>query len=190
MLKTLPFTKAMFNYILTFWIFVDLLSKNLASTLLTEKINLIFGDFVYFFYTTNPGIAFSIYIPPLILKILTIILIIFIFYYYKSEKDNIKESIPSPLHSEVLPFKKGRLLDVSFALILAWAIWNAVERILYSEVTDFIGVKYFAVFNLADSFITIWAILYIIYEFRGSRKNSPKIDHPLTPSLLRRGNKK
>ncbi|MDR0771778.1 MAG: signal peptidase II [Candidatus Peribacteria bacterium] len=30
-----------------------------------------------------------------------------------------------------------------------------MERIFFGEVTDFIGVKYFAVFNLADSFIFI-----------------------------------
>jgi signal peptidase II len=29
-------------------------------------------------------------------------------------------------------------------------------------VIDFIGVKYFAIFNLADSYITIGAMLYII----------------------------
>ncbi len=57
--------------------------------------------------------------------------------------------------------KKNRIIDISFALILAWAIWNWIERVFLSRVIDFVWVKYFAIFNLADSMITIWAVLYI-----------------------------
>jgi signal peptidase II len=64
------------------------------------------------------------------------------------------------------------LIDISFGLILAWAIGNGIERVFRWYVIDFIGVEYFSVFNLADSFITIGAILYIYYLYK---KTSP---HP------------
>jgi len=141
----------MFYLILIIWVILDLYSKNLALNYLQNKINILW-DFLYLQYVENTGIAFSTQIP--FLKILTIVLIIGIFVYYFKERNNTKNK---------------KLLDLSFWLILAWAIWNAIERIFYWKVVDFLWVKYFSVFNLADSFITIWAILYLYLEFR--RKN-------------------
>jgi len=136
----------MFYLILIIWIILDLFTKYLANIYLQDQIN-IFGNLVYLKYVENPWIAFSIVIPLLLLKILTIILIFWIFLYYLKEEAK----------------KKNLIIDLSFWLILAWAIWNGIERILNSRVIDFIWVNWFSVFNLADSFITIWAILYILY---------------------------
>jgi len=138
----------MFYLILIIWIILDLYSKNLALNFLQEKINILW-DFLYLQYVENIGIAFSTQVPYL--KFLTIILIIGIFVYYFNERK--KE-------------KNKYLLDVSFWLILAWAIWNGIERIFYWKVVDFLWVKYFSVFNLADSFITIWVVLYLYLEFK------------------------
>lgn len=133
------------------WIIIDLLSKKLASIYLLEKINLIW-DFLYLKYILNPWIAFWIELNSLILKILTIILIIWIFYYYLREEKK----------------KKNKFIDLSFWLILAWAIWNAYERIFNSQVIDFIWIKYFSIFNLADTYITIWAILYLFIIYKNN----------------------
>jgi len=138
----------MFYLILIIWIILDLYSKNLALNFLQEKINILW-DFLYLQYVENTGIAFSTQIP--FLKILTIILIIVIFVYYLNERK--KE-------------KNKSLIDLAFWLILAWAIWNWIERILYWKVIDFLWVKYFSVFNLADSFISIWAIILIYYYYK------------------------
>ncbi len=135
-----------FYCIIIIWIILDLLSKYYASIFLNEKVNIIW-DFLYLFHIKNDGIAFSINIP--FLKIVTIVLILGIFYYYFTEEVS----------------KKSLVIDISFWLILAGAIWNAIERILYSQVTDFIAVQWFAIFNIADSLITIWAILYIYYLY-------------------------
>ena len=133
----------MFYLIIIIWVFLDLFTKNLAFNGLQEKVNVLW-DFLYLQYFENTGIAFSTQIPGL--KYLTILLIIWIFYYYFLEKKNIKNK---------------KLLDWSFWLILAWAIWNWIERVFNWYVIDFIWVKYFSVFNLADSFITIWAVIYL-----------------------------
>lgn len=138
----------MFYWIIIIWVILDLFTKNIALNNLQEQIN-IFSDFLFFKYVENTGIAFSTQVPGL--KYLTIVLIVWIFYYYFSEK-------------KVTENKK--LIDLSFWLILAWAIWNWYERILNEKVIDFIWVKYFSVFNLADSFITIWAIIYLYLILR------------------------
>ena len=134
----------MFYIIIVIGVILDLFTKNLALNYLQDRVDILW-NFLYFKYVENTGIAFSTQIPGL--KYLTIILIIGIFYYYFYEKKNIKNK---------------KLLDLSFWLILAWAIWNWIERIFNEKVIDFIGVKYFSVFNLADIYITIWAFIYLL----------------------------
>lgn len=129
--------------------FFDLYSKFWAKTNLHEYIN-VFYNLVYLKYSQNSWIAFSIPLTWLFLKIITILIIISIFIYYLKY-----ESI-----------KKNKLIDLSFWLILAGALANAYERIFNWIVIDFIWVQYFAIFNLADSFISIWVILYLLVEMR------------------------
>lgn len=132
---------------------VDTITKLSAQYYLTEKINILW-DFVFLEYALNTWIAFSIQLPIILLKILTIVLIIAIFYYYKTEKKL---------------QKNNKLLDVSFWLILWWALWNAYERVMYEQVIDFLWVKYFAVMNFADIFISLWAILYIFFMYKNNK---------------------
>lgn len=152
----------MFYIILIIWVILDLLTKNLASVYLQNKINILW-DFVYLQFTLNPWIAFWIEIYPLLLKLITISLIILIFYYYKYEKKQYNLPLPKGV-----PEGGGIILDISFWLILAGAIWNWIERVVSSNVIDFIWVKYFSVFNLADSFITIGAIVYLLILYKSS----------------------
>ncbi len=144
--------KCVFPITIIIWILLDLLSKNLASIYMQDKINIIW-DFLYFKFILNSWIAFSIKLPLFVLKIITISLIIWIFYYYIKEEQK----------------KNSTLIDLSFWLILAGAIWNWVGRILKENVIDFIAIKYFSIFNLADSFIFIWVILYL-YIFLKNQK--------------------
>ncbi|MCR9279599.1 MAG: signal peptidase II [Pseudomonadaceae bacterium] len=60
---------------------------------------------------------------------------------------------------------KARLLPVAFGLLLGGAIGNMIDRALQGYVVDFVLVHYgswsFPAFNVADSAITIGAILFI-----------------------------
>lgn len=134
----------MFYVIIIFWIIFDLYTKYLSSIYLQQKINIVW-DFLYFSYVENTWIAFSIQLPIIFLKLLTVFLIIAIFIYYYIENKK----------------QKTILFDISFWLILAWAIANWYERIFNEKVIDFIWLKYFAVFNFADFFISIGALLYL-----------------------------
>jgi len=66
------------------------------------------------------------------------------------------------------------LARLGFALIIGGAIGNLIDRAAYGHVIDYIlfhtPVWSFAVFNLADAFITVGAIAVLLEEFRGWRR--------------------
>ena len=59
---------------------------------------------------------------------------------------------------------------VALSFIVSGAIGNVLDRINDGSVTDFLHLKIYNyslfVFNLADAFITIGAILIIYFEFK------------------------
>lgn len=63
-----------------------------------------------------------------------------------------------------------KLFCWAFSLILGGAIGNLIDRIMYGHVIDFIdfyiGKWHWPAFNVADSAITIGAILFILDELR------------------------
>lgn len=63
-----------------------------------------------------------------------------------------------------------RLFCWALALILGGAIGNLIDRIAYGHVIDFLDVHVYGwhwpAFNIADSAITIGALLFIFDEFR------------------------
>lgn len=64
----------------------------------------------------------------------------------------------------------------ALALILGGAIGNLIDRAIYGYVIDFIDVYYniyhWPAFNIADSAITVGAILLILDTFKNSHENS------------------
>lgn len=127
-----------------FLVIIDLLSKIYFQNF--ERVNII-SDFLFLETYKNPGIAFWIGVTWYLLKALTIILIIGLFCFFCKEIKN---------------WKTTRLEQISFSLLIGGALWNAYERIFIGEVTDFIWVKYFAIFNFADIFISVWVWLYFL----------------------------
>ena len=65
-----------------------------------------------------------------------------------------------------LPPKGQRLLAAGLSLILGGALGNVIDRVLHGHVIDFIRVHYdehyFPAFNVADSAITIGAVLIVL----------------------------
>ena len=63
-----------------------------------------------------------------------------------------------------------KMLPLALALILGGAVGNVIDRIVHGYVVDFIhahwGDAYFPAFNIADSAITIGAVLLILDAFR------------------------
>ncbi len=56
------------------------------------------------------------------------------------------------------------------SLIIAGAVSNLIDRLKFGYVIDYIDVSWFTVFNLADSAITIGALLLAISFWRMERQ--------------------
>ena len=66
-------------------------------------------------------------------------------------------------------------LPIALSLVLGGAIGNLYDRLVYGHVVDFISVhwqsSYFPAFNIADSAITVGAIMLMIDALLEKRKN-------------------
>ena len=129
---------------------IVLLLIDRISKLLVNGINVkIIDKFLYFHYAENTGIAFSMFRDNNLLIILLTIFIIgcIIFYVIRNK-----------------PKKKIHI--IGYSLLLAGAIGNFLDRIIYGYVIDFIDVYIFGydypIFNLADSFIVVGIILLLL----------------------------
>lgn len=69
-----------------------------------------------------------------------------------------------------------RMFCWALALIMGGALGNLIDRLAYGHVIDFLdfhlaGVGHFPAFNIADSAITIGAVLFIVDELRRVNKH-------------------
>lgn len=68
--------------------------------------------------------------------------------------------------------RQQMLLMFALALVLGGALGNVIDRVLLGHVVDFISVhyagRYFPTFNIADSAISVGAVLLLLDGFRGS----------------------
>lgn len=67
--------------------------------------------------------------------------------------------------------KQGKIYNISLTLILAGALGNLIDRLFFGYVIDFLDFRIWPVFNIADSCITIGAILlaWNIFNSRGRK---------------------
>lgn len=116
-----------------------LLIRNLS---LNQSIPII-KNFFYFTLTHNRGAAFGIlnnYVPLFIIT--SLITIALLFMSLKKNKT-----------------KKINLYSLSLSLILGGALGNLIDRVSLGYVIDFLDLRIWPVFNLADSAITVGAVL-------------------------------
>lgn len=75
--------------------------------------------------------------------------------------------------------KSEKVMIWSLALILGGAIGNLIDRVIYGHVIDFIevhwGNSYFPSFNIADSAITVGAILLLWATFTEGRRDDQEV---------------
>ena len=131
-------------------VFIDRITKFFFSDLLSigESFPVIKNVF-HFTLVHNTGIAFGLFkdhgVVFIIIGICAVVLLVFnIYYYQKMEELN-------------------RLYMVAFSLIFGGAIGNLIDRIFIGHVIDFIDVRIWPVFNIADSAITIGALMILFY---------------------------
>ena len=131
-------------------ILIDRLTKIFFSQFLSPGETCpVIKNIFHFTLVHNTGIAFGLFkdhgIVFVIIGICAVVLLVFnIYYYHKMEELN-------------------RTYVVAFSLIFGGAIGNLIDRIFIGHVIDFIDFRIWPVFNVADSAITIGALMILFY---------------------------
>ncbi|MFC5386284.1 signal peptidase II [Aquamicrobium segne] len=124
-----------------------------------EKIDIL--PFLALFRTFNTGIAFSMLSSFGDTGLIVLSLAVSAFIVYMAIR-----SEPHQIFARL-----------GFALILGGAIGNVIDRVLYGHVVDYILFHTqswsFAVFNLADAFISVGAAMVVLEEFITWRRQPP-----------------
>ena len=135
-------------------IVIDQLSKNYISThmMLYESIPII-PNWFDITYTQNPGAAFSMFATfspafrSVLLPMLSVAAIVVLLVMLAETR-------------------KITMMSIAFALILAGASGNLIDRAIRGRVIDFIRVHYYSasypIFNVADSAISIGVALILL----------------------------
>lgn len=143
---------------------VDQWIKYLVETGLPfqEKIDLL--PFLGLFRTYNTGIAFSMLSSFGDTGLIIVSLLVSAFVIFLATRTEPGQ----------VPARTG------FALIVGGALGNLIDRSVYGHVIDYILFHTpswsFAVFNLADAFISVGAVLVILDEFVGWRRQTRPSD--------------
>ena len=139
-------------------VLLDRMTKAFFSGLLSygESVPVIKNIF-HFTLVHNTGIAFGLFKDQgavfIVVPVIAIVLLFFNIYYYRRNDEVLS-------HTYIL----------SFALILGGAVGNLIDRVAYGYVIDFIDFRIWPVFNIADSAISIGAVLIGWKCFRLSNK--------------------
>ena len=138
-------------------ILVDQVSKYIIaiSFEIGEKFYII-GDWMKITYVQNRGVAFSMFSGNQFITImLTSILLIVCLAFIIKEKEN-------------------KALLIVLTCILGGGVGNLIDRIFRGYVVDMISCGNFAVFNIADIFVTCGCILcavYLLFFYKDDQKN-------------------
>jgi signal peptidase II len=149
----------LFSLITTFSvILIDRTTKIFFSDLLAYGESLpVIRNILHMTLVHNTGIAFGFFkdqgIVFIVIPAIAIFLLVFNIYYYRQNNEALR-----------------RIYIVAFSLILGGAIGNLIDRVVYGYVIDFIDFRVWPVFNIADSAITIGAIIIAFKCFRLSAK--------------------
>lgn len=143
---------------------VILAADQLTKTIVRGKLAVIgtlevIKGFFELSYSENTGAAFGTFHDKnSVFIVVSLIAIIFIFIYYNRYKENI-------------------WMSVSLGFILGGALGNLADRIFFGFVTDFLRFQLWFIhsfwwpnFNIADSGVTVGAIMLVIVLFRDSYK--------------------
>ncbi len=159
------FHKYLFTALVLAWVALDQVTKAILRANLPPGEAT--GEFwhVRFAHVQNTGSAFGLFLgQTLFLSIVAIAGVIFILVVYRR-------------------FVYSVFSTVALALVLGGALGNLVDRLRLGYVTDFIDVRlwdmvYWPAFNVADSGISIGAILLLISVFLSASERGKQDQQP------------
>ena len=146
--------KLIYPVLIILLVVLDLFSKDYAANnFLFAQSYSTFIPFIDFLLIYNSGIAFGIFdgygnLASNLLLVITIFILIYLI--------------------RLLVKEKVQIAKFGLSLITAGALGNIIDRFIDGKVTDFLHLEFgslsFFIFNLADAFITLGAILIIYFE--------------------------
>lgn len=147
--------KLRYIYILSiiFLVMDQLIKILLSKAMMLNDTVVIIKDFFSITLVHNTGAAFSILSGNLFLLILIGLITVICISYYINKENNI-----------------NKLYIIIYSLLFGGILGNLIDRIIHGYVIDYLSFKfgkyYFPVFNLADIFIVISAILIILSSIK------------------------
>jgi signal peptidase II len=134
----------------------------LAATFLPGESRIVIPHVLWFTYVQNYHGAFGLFgSHPLLLTALASIVLISFYLWYRREGASI------PVH-------------VAFALIFGGAVGNIVDRLRFGYVHDFIDLRWWPVFNVADSAITV-GVGILLLQMLFHERRSPSVSSVVAP---------
>ena len=125
---------------------LDQWTKALAAAQLTDVVDVLIPGWLELRYTTNDGMALSMLSGARWLFVVVGVLFVALVVWAVAKKHITK---------------KPELWCI--AAIVGGAIGNLIDRVATGQVIDMICVPWFSTFNVADIFITVPAVLLILY---------------------------
>ena len=141
---------------------VDQWTKALAAAQLTDVVDVLIPGWLELRYVTNDGMALSMLSGARWLFVVVGVLFVALVIWAVAKKHITK---------------KPELWCI--AAIVGGAIGNLIDRVATGKVIDMICVPWFSTFNVADIFITVPAVLLILYVLIFDREflsDKPKKD--------------
>lgn len=127
---------------------LDLFTKFLAQKLLATPL-VIWPGIFQLRLSINPGVAFSIPIPNIFMIVTTPLLISAIAWLVMKSCN-----------------MQARLAQIGLVLVVAGGTGNWLNRFVSGGVIDFLEFSFWPSFNLADTYLTIGAFLFILFYGR------------------------
>lgn len=142
-----------YSLIVIFFI-ADRYLKYIALHNFFEKYKEIIPHLLYFTFTPNYNISFSIPIKGIIINIIIGLIILKL------------------IHLTINSIKKrDNIMAILLTILITGAISNIADRLIYGYVVDYLYIKQFTIFNISDVMISIGTITLIIYKYEKSRKH-------------------
>ncbi len=137
----------LFSLIILITVILDQLVKILIErTFIPGQSYPLIDEILHLTYVRNSGAAFGLFDNyNEVLILLTILIITGFIYFFNSY------------------IKKNICLQIGFGLIVGGGIGNLIDRIRLGYVVDFLDIRIWPIFNLADIFIVIGTIIFVVY---------------------------
>ena len=148
-----PIMPALFFFVAALVVVGDQFTKRvIAANFFPDESRIVVPHLLWFTYVHNYRGAFGLFgVHPLALAVAAAIVVVIFYMGYRHGGATVST-------------------HVAFGLILGGAIGNILDRLRLHYVVDFIDLRWWPVFNVADSCITIGVVLLLIRMLAPDRK--------------------